>query len=185
MKKFSKITGEKVTEQKPVEIKTTEVDLMKAGIMKLIDSYIGIKMYGPVTRHERAGSVKIDGKEIFVEALIDFLEDFTSKDKVKLLENLKSESKDWQLIDEKIDQIKSSQEEISESKLIPHKQKVLSMIKRYTSKDDLNNYIDSTIMKVDEESRLLRSISAKRMNNSNNELLTLIEERYRNYTSKI
>ena len=179
MKKFSKITGEKVNEQIQVEVKTTEIDLMKSGVMSLLDSYIGVRMYGPVTRHERAGSVKIIGKEVFVEALMDFLEDFTSKDKVKLLENLKSESKDWQLIDAKIDQIKSSQEEISESKLIAHKEKISSMIKRYPSKESLNDYIDSTIMKIDEETKVLRSIAAKRMNNSNNELLNLIEEKYK------
>ena len=180
MKKFSKITNVKVNEQKPVETTTTELDLMKAGVKKLMDSYLNVQMYGPVTRHERAGSVKVVGKELFLEALIDFLEEFTSKDKVKVLESLKSESKDWKLIDSKIDEIKESTNQIKESKLVSHKEKVKSMIKRFNTKETLTDYLSTTLPKVKNgELAYMRSLSAKRMMKENkNPLLKIVEESY-------
>jgi hypothetical protein len=180
MKKFSKITNVKVNEQKPVEIITTELDLMKAGVKKLMDSYLNVQMYGPVTRHERAGTVKVVGKELFLEALIDFLEEFTSKDKVKVLESLKSESKDWKLIDSKIDEIKESSNQIKESKLVSHKEKVKSMIKRFNTKESLTDYLNTTLPKVKNgELAYMRSLAAKRMMKENkNPLLKIVEESY-------
>jgi hypothetical protein len=180
MKKFSKITNVKVNEQKPVETTTTELDLMKAGVKKLMDSYLNVQMYGPVTRHERAGSVKVVGKELFLEALIDFLEEFTSKDKVKVLESLKSESKDWKLIDSKIDEIKESSNQIKESKLVSHKEKVKSMIKRFNTKESLTDYLNTTLPKVKNgELAYMRSLAAKRMMKENkNPLLKIVEESY-------
>ena len=180
MKKFSKITNVKVNEQKPVETTTTELDLMKAGVKKLMDSYLNVQMYGPVTRHERAGSVKVVGKELFLEALIDFLEEFTSKDKVKVLESLKSESKDWMLIDSKIDEIKESSNQIKESKLVSHKEKVKSMIKRFNTKESLTDYLNTTLPKVKNgELAYMRSLAAKRMMKENkNPLLKIVEESY-------
>ena len=180
MKKFSKITNVKVNEQKPVETTTTELDLMKAGVKKLMDSYLNVQMYGPVTRHERAGSVKVVGKELFLEALIDFLEEFTSKDKVKVLESLKSESKDWKLIDSKIDEIKESTNQIKESKLVSHKEKVKSMIKRFNTKETLTDYLSTTLPKVKNgELAYMRSLAAKRMMKENkNPLLKIVEESY-------
>ena len=91
MKKFSNITGEKVTEQKPVEVKITESDLLKVGVLKLMDNFLRIQFYGPVTRYQVAGTAKVAGKELFVEALLDMLDEFSSKEKVKLLESMKSE----------------------------------------------------------------------------------------------
>jgi hypothetical protein len=180
MKKFSKITNVKVNEQKPVETTTTELDLMKAGVKKLMDSYLNVQMYGPVTRHERAGSVKVVGKELFLEALIDFLEEFTSKDKVKVLESLKSESKDWKLIDSKIDEIKESSNQIKESKLVSHKEKVKSMIQRFNTKESLTDYLNTTLPKVKNgELAYMRSLAAKRMMKENkNPLLKIVEESY-------
>lgn len=180
MKKFSKITNVKVNEQKPVETITTELDLMKAGVKKLMDSYLNVQMYGPVTRHERAGTVKVVGKELFLEALIDFLEEFTSKDKVKVLESLKSESKDWKLIDSKIDEIKESSNQIKESKLVSHKEKVKSMIKRFNTKESLKDYLNTTLPKVKNgELAYMRSLAAKRMMKENkNPLLKIVEESY-------
>ena len=180
MKKFSKITNVKVNEQKPVETTTTELDLMKAGVKNLMDSYLNVQMYGPVTRHERAGSVKVVGKELFLEALIDFLEEFTSKDKVKVLESLKSESKDWKLIDSKIDEIKESTNQIKESKLVSHKEKVKSMIKRFNTKETLTDYLSTTLPKVKNgELAYMRSLAAKRMMKENkNPLLKIVEESY-------
>lgn len=177
MKKFSKITKEKINEPKPVETKPNELDLMKAGVKKLMDSYLSVQMYGPVTRHQRKGTVKVVGKELFLEALMDFLEEFTSKDKVKVLESLKSESKDWQLIDSKIDEIKNSTEEIKESKLVAHKEKVKSIISRYTTKESLTDYLESSLPKLQKETINLRTLAAKRLlKENNNSLLKLYLE---------
>jgi len=131
MKKFSKITGETVNELKPVENKITEADLIKTGIMKLMDNYLSVQFYGPITRYQVAGTAKVVGKEMFLGALLDMLEEFSSKEKVKLLESMKSEITDWETLDNKINQLNEHLGEISESKLVAHKEKIKSLCNRY------------------------------------------------------
>jgi hypothetical protein len=182
MKKFSKITGETITEQKPVEIKVTESDLIKAGIMKLMDNYLSVRFYGPVTRYQVAGSAKVVGKEIFLGALLDMLEEFSTKEKVKLLESMKSEITDWELLDNKIDQLNEHINEISESKLVPHKEKIKSLCSRYSNENELLEQFDKSLSKIKSgQTAYLRAVAAKKMISENQispKLLLQISDKY-------
>jgi len=166
MKKFSNITGEKVSEQTPVEIKVTESDLIKAGIMKLMDNFLNVQFYGPVTRYRVAGTAKVVGKEMFMEALLDMLEEFSTKDKVKLLEGMKNESNDWELLDNKISELKLNLESIKDSKLVPHKEKIKSLCNRYKNKEELLEQFDKSISKIKTKKTLeLRGTAAQMLSN--------------------
>ena len=106
MKKFSKQTNYPVGEEKKAERSPSEEDILKSKIMGLMDDFLRVQTYGPVTRHQVAGTMKVAGKELFAEALIDFLKNWDSKKEIKVLEELKLQVLDWEAIDQKIDQIK-------------------------------------------------------------------------------
>ena len=178
MKKFSNITGQKVTEQKPIEIKVTEADLMKVGIMKLMDSFLNVQFYGPVTRYRVAGSAKVVGKEMFMEALLDMLEEFSTKEKVKLLESMKSESNDWELLDNKITELKLTLESIKDSKLVPHKEKLKSLYKRYPNKEELLEQVDKSISKIKTKKTLELRATAAKMLSSEYPILLEVAKKY-------
>jgi hypothetical protein len=137
MKKFSNITGQKVSEEPKVEIKITEADIFKSKVLALMDDLLKVQMYGPITRYHVAGTMKVAGKELFLEALMDLLDNKSNVDKVKLLESLKSKINDWKSIDETIDQIKS--EPVG---LYKHKSIVKSLYNKY--KNDKNILIEQT-----------------------------------------
>ena len=183
MRKFSKISKEEISFEKNkkeiVKESDADLDLLKSGVRRLMDQYLGIQMYGPVTRHERAGSVKVVGQEIFLEALVDFLEEFTSKDKIKALESLKSSITDWKLIDDKIEEIKESSIEASDSKLVPARKKVKYLIDKFKDINLLKEYLDHSLVKVKniEKAESVWLVS-KKMNTNNDQILSLIESSY-------
>jgi len=74
-------------------------------MIDLMDKFLSIQTYGPIDRHQRAGLIKIKGKEMLAEAIADMLIDISNKDKTKLLESLKSEIRDWEVIDNKIESL--------------------------------------------------------------------------------
>lgn len=162
MKKFSKITGEKVSE-KPIEKQKNEADTIKYSIMGLMDNYLGVKFYGPVTRYQVAGTAKVSGKEMFLGALLDLLEEYSSKEKVKILESLKSDISDWELIDNKVSELKNHINKISESKLVNHREKIRSLYNRYKSDEKmLMEQVDKSISKIKNgETAYLKSIAAE------------------------
>ena len=107
MKKFSNITGQSVGQEPKVEKIYGETDIFRFKILKLMEDFLSIQTYGPVDRYLRAGSIEIKGKELFAEALLSLLDEKTIKEQTKLLEGLKSELRDWETIDNKIDDINS------------------------------------------------------------------------------
>lgn len=165
MKKFSKISGEKVSEPKPVEKKAKDltIDTLKGGVMQLMDNYLSVQMYGPITRYHVAGTMKVAGKELFLEALMDMLEEVTNKSKVKMLEGMKIESNDWQFIDNKIDELNLTTERVSNSKLVNHKEKIKSIYNRYKpNKEDILAQFDRLIGHITSgENAYLRGIAAE------------------------
>jgi hypothetical protein len=108
MKKFSNITNQSVGQEPKID--TTKVDestLFKVKVMNLMNQFLSIQTYGPVDRYLRAGSIKIKGQELFTEALISLFDEKTIKEQTKLLESLKSEVRDWETIDNKIEDLSS------------------------------------------------------------------------------
>lgn len=184
MKKFSKITGEKISKEPEVSNDITDYDVLKYKIHNLMDSYLGVQMYGPITRYSVAGTVKVIGKEIFIEALMNILEEFSSKEKVKLLESLKYQISDWNVIDGNINTINENINLISNSKLITSKNKIKFFIEKYKNNDELFDKIKSSSLKIkDSETLKLRSIAAKKMISENSypsNILEKISEIYNN-----
>jgi hypothetical protein len=177
MKKFSKITGEKISKEPEVSNDITDYDVLKYKIHSLMDSYLGVQMYGPITRYSVAGSVKVIGKEIFIEALMNVLEEFSSKEKVKLLESLKYQISDWNVIDGNINTINENINLISNSKLTTSKNKIKFFIEKYKNNDELFDKIKSSSLKIkDPETLKLRSIAAKKMISENSHPSNILEK---------
>ena len=142
MKKFSNITGQKVTEEPKKEVKQlNEEELFKLKLVSLMDSILSIRSYGPVDKHQRAGLIKIAGKEMLVEAIIDLLTEKSSKEQTKLLESLKTEVGNWEVIDSKIDFINR------EKALYKSRQRFNTLLEKYDS-DSLLEKVKLDINKI-------------------------------------
>jgi hypothetical protein len=185
MKKFSNITGQKVGEAPKIEdVKINEEDLFKAKVVNLMDQLLSIRTYGPIDRYQRAGNIKIAGKEMFLEALMDLLSSKSLKDQAKLLENLKVDVKDWNVIDSKIEDVNIKISKTNEnSKLVSHKNKLNTLYRNY--KDDetmMTQMVDSMLEKVNNpKTAHLRAIAAESMSNSGKypkEIFTKISEKF-------
>lgn len=147
MKKFSKITGQKVNEEPKIEIKVDESETFKMKVMNLMDQYLTVTTYGPVDRYLRAGNIKISGRELLAEALIDLLNSGKEEEQIKVLESLKNEIRDWQVIDEKIQSIKK------EKTLISNRNKFNSMLKKYDS-ESLIEFTKESVNKIKDKKTL-------------------------------
>jgi hypothetical protein len=105
MKKFSGISKVKVNEE-PKQAPLSKEELskveLKNSIMDLMNDFLRIVSLGGA-RKNILPHVQIDGKDLFVEALLDLLSTKEYKDKIGALETLKSESQDWASIDSQID----------------------------------------------------------------------------------
>lgn len=150
MKKFSKITNSKIGEEPKVEIKKlNEEEIFKSKVSNLIDNYLKIQTYGPIDRYLRSGNIKITGKEMFLEAIMALLSDETTKDKKKLLEGLKSNIKDWEFIDSKINDIDDTNEDFR------IKYNLNRIIERYSEdKELLSEVLQEKINKISSKSIL-------------------------------
>lgn len=106
IKKFSNITGQKVNEE-PKEAKSlNEEEQFKSKLFDLVENILSIRTYGPVDKYQRYGLIKIAGKEMLIEAIIDLFSEKSINDKTKVLEGLKSDIRDWNVIDAKIESLK-------------------------------------------------------------------------------
>jgi hypothetical protein len=130
MKKFSKITGQVINEEPKKETSINEKELTKSKIVNLMDRLLRIRSYGSVDNRFLSGSVKIEGKEMLAEAIIDFLSELSNKEQSKILEGLKSEIKDWDVIDKKIELLNKKEPSIE------NKSKFKSFLERWGSDEE-------------------------------------------------
>ena len=138
MKKFSNITNQKVGQEPKIEVKLNEEDLFKVKILNLMDQLLTIRTYGPVDKHQRAGLIKIAGKEMFLEALLGLFSDKTLKEQSKLLESLKSEVRDWEMIGVKISDVNTKISKVREkNELLSHKKNLISLYNKYSDDKEL------------------------------------------------
>ena len=144
MKKFSKITNQKVNEEPKVEKTINEGVILKAKVMNLMDDLLTIRTYGPVDRYLRAGSIKIAGKEMLAEAILDMLTEKSTDDKTKLLESLKSQIKDWEVIDNQIEYLNSGNKPSLNSK-----NKFSQLLEMYSDDEELFvEVLESTVNRI-------------------------------------
>lgn len=108
MKKFSNITGQQVSEKPKVVEQVDERKVLKVKMMKLMEQLLSIETLGPIDRFQRFGLIKIKGQEILTEAIISLVENSNIESQTKLLESLKSEIRDWQSIDSKIEKLNNN-----------------------------------------------------------------------------
>ena len=167
MKKFSNITNQKVGQEPKNELnKITEADIFKSKVMSLMEDFLTIQTYGPIDRYLREGNIKIAGKETFLEALMSLMNDKTLKDQSKLLESLKSQIKDWEVIDNKIDIVNEEiQKSMNKDKTLVHRRKISSLFEKYGQDEELLLTIaesDSKKIKISESAKL-RGLTAEYM----------------------
>jgi mRNA deadenylase 3'-5' endonuclease subunit Ccr4 len=131
-------------------------------------------------------TVKIGGKELFIEALIDFMNDKSIEDQIKTLESLKGDTRDWQVIDNKINELFNS---IDENKKFNENKKQISKIKTLldTYGDDgrFQQILENLVQKSNNSNdALLMSETANKMKsnfkylNYSKKQLTMISEKY-------
>lgn len=149
MKKFSKIKNQKVNEEPKVENKIDESSLLKIKMVNLMDKLLKIQSYGSVDNRFLSGSVKIQGKEMLAEALLDLLSEKSIDEKTKVLENLKSKIRDWETIDNEIESIKKS--DIS----LNNKSKFLKILEKYNDEETLLLFLESKIPNIKDSKTLL------------------------------
>lgn len=149
MKKFSKLTGQNINSAPEVETKqASEADLFKTQLMGLMDQILNIRTYGPVDNHQRAGLIKIAGKEMLAQAILDLVSEDTTKKQAKILEELKSEVGDWESIDAKILSLK--QEKI----LLCNRNKFNFLLEKYRESPLLIEVVGASINKINTETTL-------------------------------
>ena len=166
MKKFSKISNHKVNEEPEVKpVKLTEEDLFKVGILNLMEQLLTIRTYGPVDRYLRAGSIKIAGKEMFLEALMDLMTTKSLKDKGKILEGLKSKISNWEALDKDIEEINIQLNESNKGKMLSHRMKITNLYKIYKGdKETLIEQFEEMANKIkDGEKAFWRGMTAEQM----------------------
>jgi len=180
MKKFSTTTGQKVNEEPKVEIKkVNEEDIFKSKVMDILDKNLKITTYGPVDRYLRAGSIKISGKELFLEALLDLIEDNSNKKVKSILEGLKSKIRDWETIDEAIENIEVTNRENN----FKHLNKVLSIYNKWGAdkklcKQMFEKHIDGIKNPENAWNKYLVSEKLSTDNNYPEELFKYVAEKY-------
>lgn len=150
MKKFTKISNTSVGEEK-VE-KVVNDNTLKFEILSLMDNFLEIKTYGNVSPVYMVPT-KIEGKELFVEALMDFLQEKIEDKSIKVLESLKHEVKDWKSIDEKIESI------LEEREKNILKNNIINTIDKYSdNKDLLKTYVLTKQGNISEKINLINEL---------------------------
>lgn len=119
MKKFSNISNAEVGKEPEIKIDENQqkIDNFKHSIIKLMDDFLSIRSHGSA-RPEIMIPTHIVGKEMFVEALHDFLTQQENKQIINILESLKSDVKDWKLIDDKINEIQNQKRDLYQERKI-------------------------------------------------------------------
>jgi len=172
MKKFSNITGQKVNSEPEIKINKKEQELneLKYNIMDLMDNILSIQSFGSARTELLNGSVTISGKEMLAEALIDLLGEKLLKSDIKVLESLKNDIRDWNLLDHKIDQINTT---IDDKKLLENNKNLVnsisSFIKKYENDEMFDVLLEQHCNRIDSSSEAFqRSFIADKMSNDIN-----------------
>lgn len=143
MKKFSNITSQTVG-QKPEEVKIDEAKQFKYKLMSLMEQFLNIKTYGPVDRYLHQGSIEIGGRELLAEAIVSMFDEKTIKEQTAILESLKATNRDWETIDNKIDELNSNKNDFKTN------YKVDSLLEKYTDDELLLQVLTDKVKSVNE-----------------------------------
>jgi hypothetical protein len=193
MKKFSSISGEKVNEEPKIKVNKDELEFLalKASVIKLMDNYLSIRSYGSSRAELLNNSCKISGKEMFAEALIEFLSDKTLQDQIKALESLKSENKDWKSIDNKVNDLHNKISGISVLRENASQvKKIKTFLETYGEDEKFDLMLDTYTKRVKNgKEAYLRSLAANKIieskTNYSKEKLTQVSEKFLNRAKEL
>ncbi len=150
MKKFSTITKVKVDQEpKQEKVEVSELDQLKAKLHMIMDNYLSVGASGAIHKTLANGTLSVKGKEYVVEAILDMFEETGNKKTIKLLESMKNESRDHQLLDLKIDKLMSENSKIEDSKLVNTKVRIQNLSERYTSDVDFEEVLSVKAKNMD------------------------------------
>lgn len=141
MKKFSKITNQVIKEEPKLDNRIDESDVFRVKVISLMDQFLKIQSFGPVDNRYLAGKTKISGKETLAEALLQLFTDNSNDKERSILESLKSEVSDWEVIDKKIDSLSKKNNDINNTINIKN------IIERYEG-DSLLLFIENSLDKI-------------------------------------
>ena len=193
MKKFSSISGEKVKEEPKIEVNKDELEFLalKASVIKLMDNYLSIRSYGSARSELLNNNCTISGKEMFAEALIDFLSDKTLQSQIKALESLKSENKDWRSIDSKVNDLHNKIIDLSVLRENASQvKKVKTFLETYGEDEKFDIMLDAYTKRIKNgKEAYLRSLAANKIieskTNYSKEKLTQISEKFLNRAKEL
>lgn len=149
MQKFSNVIGQKINLEPKIEIskESLEVEGFKQSILDLIEKTLIVRNEGSY-KHAMIVT-QIDGKEMFVEALIDFLSEKENKKAINYLESLKESNTDWKSIDDKISQIKVDSDNLKFlTENTEHVEQIKSFLEKYSGSEDFNDILDNQLLKI-------------------------------------
>lgn len=185
-KKFSGISKHEVASE-PIRVENKKEDslkYLKFQLLDLMNDNLRIVSLGGA-RKNILPHVKIDGKELFVDALIDFLSTKEFKDKISALESLKSESYDWASIDRKVISIKESLDKKElKVKLKNTIQKIEKIVKIYENEDFALN-MNSTLLNQEELLKRLQALDFMIGSDDWNNIKDHLVKLKNNYTERL
>ncbi len=168
MLKFSNLSGTSVAKDyKPIEVSKEhlEIEVLRSAILGLLDQTLSIRNYGTGYKHDQLISHKIDGKEMFVEALLDILSQKENNKAISYLEDLKETNKDWKSIDDKINEVINENVKLqflSDNNI--YLEKVKDFLDKYALSEDFEDFLEQQVLKVDDyEGAIKRSEVATHM----------------------
>lgn len=188
MKKFSNITGQKVGEEPKREARpVNEEDIFRHKVMCLMEDFLTIRTYGPVDRYLRAGCIKVEGKEDFLEALMSLMSEKSVKDQSKLLEGLKGEISDWKAIDGKKSSLAASLKSPID---IAERRKISSLLESYGSDEGTlemvaKQHASKISSAEDAESRAKSARDMSSMDPANSSMLSIIAKAFEDRASEL
>lgn len=152
MQKFSNVSGATVnSEPKSIEVSKQQLELegLKMTILGLLEQTLTIRNYGTGYKHDTMMTTEIDGKEMFIEALLDFLTQKENKKAISYLESLKATNKDWKSIDDKISEVLNENNKINFlSENNSYLDKVKDFLDKYALSEDFEDILEKQIAKI-------------------------------------
>lgn len=150
MQKFSNITGQTIPQEPIIEISKEEKEYkeMKMGILALMDNFLTIRSNGTPRQELVENNIKIDGKEMFAEALIDLIKGESKKENIKVLESLKSETGDWFVLENKIDQLQREIEFINKEETKLRKKNIKLFLETYSDDESFDMMLEKYLSRI-------------------------------------
>lgn len=145
MIKFSSFTSQEIKEKLSNE--EIEIQNFKESILSLLDKTLVIKKEGDYN-HAMMTS-EIDGKETFIESLMDFLSEKDNNKTITYLESLKHTNKDWKSIDDKIEEIKLKNSNLKFLKEnSSHIEQIKLFINKYATSEDFTEILEEKLKTI-------------------------------------